>query len=171
MRTPPRSARTYHRRHRKRERRRKRMGSWRSRRCWCSTWKTRKPSPYRWRGRSLSSTPCSTGKPLQVERQHPAAVELNVFNIHAFNNRNLCLQWSRRLCSFAWQYASLVSPTRSVGWERCCHWSGQLMLPLKTLWYKPTGACIWTPRETPPGLWNTKHIRTTSLGLHSLPSI
>lgn len=67
MRTLLRSARTYHQPHRKRERRKERMGSWRSRRCWCNTLKTQKPLPYRWKEQFLSSTPCCTGKPLQVE--------------------------------------------------------------------------------------------------------
>ncbi len=62
-RIPLSSARTCRQPHRKRGR----MGSWRNRRCWCSTWETPKPSPYKWKERSLSLTPCSTGKPLQVE--------------------------------------------------------------------------------------------------------
>lgn len=61
------SARTCHQHHRKSQRKRVRMVSWRSRRCWCSTWKTQKPSPYRSREQSLLSTPCCTGRPLQVD--------------------------------------------------------------------------------------------------------
>lgn len=62
------SARTCPPPHRKKGRkRRQRMVSWRSRRCWCSTWEIQKPSPYKWREQSPSSTPCSTWKPLQVD--------------------------------------------------------------------------------------------------------
>lgn len=67
MRTLLRSARPYHRLPRKREKRRERKGSWRSRRCWFSIWKTQRHLPCKWNEQSLSSTPCCTGKPLQVE--------------------------------------------------------------------------------------------------------
>lgn len=83
-RTPLSSARTCHQPRRKKQRRRWRMGSWRSRRCWCSTWKTQKPSPYKWKERYLSSTPCSTWKPLQVEgniHQNANRFKLVHFNV------------------------------------------------------------------------------------------
>lgn len=66
MRIPPRSVRTCHQPHRKKERRREKTGSLRSRRCWCSISKIQRPLPCKWREPFLSSTPCCTGNPHQV---------------------------------------------------------------------------------------------------------
>lgn len=72
MRTLLRSARPYHQLPRKREKRRERKGSWRSRRCWFSTWKTQRHLLCKWKEQSLSLTPCCTGKPHQVQQGvHP----------------------------------------------------------------------------------------------------
>lgn len=76
------SVRTCHQPHRRRKVKRGRMVSWRSRRCWCSTWKIQKPLPYKWRGPSPSSTPCCIGKQPQVRWSYP----LNTFLF------DLCLQ-------------------------------------------------------------------------------
>lgn len=67
MKKPLNSAKICHLPQRKWEKKRGRMESLKSRKCWCSTWKTQKLLPYKWRGRFLPLTPCSTGKQPQVD--------------------------------------------------------------------------------------------------------
>lgn len=81
MRTLLRSVRPYHQLPRKREKRRERKGSWRSKRCWFSTWKTQKHLPCKWKKQSLSSTPCYTGKLLQVQNGIHHLVSLVCFSL------------------------------------------------------------------------------------------
>lgn len=92
-------------------------------------------------------------------------VSINV--VHFLGGRfdifcELCAQWSRRLCSFAWRCVSLVLPTPSAAWGRCCRWCGRPMPPLKTPWFKPTDGCIWTLRETQSGDWDSQLSNTPS---------
>lgn len=118
MRTLLRSTRTYHQPLRKRERRRERMGSWRSRKCWCSTWKTPKPLPYRWKEQSLSSTPCCTGKQLQVKSSIDQSASL-VQHFEYFHNWSIlvlvvqeAVQFCVTVCEFS--VANSVSGVRKM---------------------------------------------------------
>lgn len=114
------SARTHHQPHRKRERRRGRMASWRSRKCWCSTWETQKPLLYKWRGQSLSLTPCSIGKPLQVEGTIPQNANLfqrvKYFCIRQLKSLVLVVQEAVQFCVTVCEFsvANSVSGVRKM---------------------------------------------------------
>lgn len=151
------SARIYHQPHKKKEIKRGKKGSWRSKKCWCSTWKIRKRFLCKWKEQYQSSTICCTGKPLQVEMHNlDMPYYLGVDSVYMKSNHQIfflpyicfCLKSSKRQCSFVLQSMSSVLPTLSVEWGRCCLWCGQWMLPLKMLSSRPTSVCISTHKET-----------------------
>lgn len=117
-RTLLRSARTYHQPRRKKEKKMERMGSWRSRKCWCSTWKTQKPLPYRWKELSLSSTPCCIGKQPQVNAvfDQSASIVQCVKYVHNLSFSALVVQEAVQFCVTVCEFsvANSVSGVRKM---------------------------------------------------------
>lgn len=159
------SVRICHQPHKEREIKREMKGTWRSRRCWCSTWETWKHFPYKWNKQYLSSTTCCIWKQLQVDVHFHCGIchfTFPNFWVDFVYMKFIipclcvvflfCLKLSKKQCSFVWRCTNSVLPTLSVEWGRCCLWCGQRMLPLKMLSFKPTDACTWTRKETQSGL-------------------
>lgn len=130
MRTLLRSARPSHQLPRKREKRRERKGSWRSRRCWFSTWKTQRHLLCKWKEQSLSLTPCYTGKPLQVQQGvHLLLGLMFFFDILTFSLKifeSSCPGGCAVLCDSTWvqccQLGQWSSEDVAFGLvDRCCN--------------------------------------------------
>lgn len=165
MRTPPRSVRTCRRPHRKRARRREKTGSSRSRRCSCSTSKTLRLSPCKWKEPFPSSTPCCTGNPPQVAGQlspecHSQQKVVQYFQAFSHFLWNLCpvvqeaMQFCVTVCEFG--VANSVSGVRKMlplVWSTDAAIKDAVVQAYRRLYLNPQGDTVRSERHTP-----VKHI-------------